>query len=116
MTTAVTVDAKRVLIAGHRSAITFASQIVKTEQMRNPTDFGDIVRGLQVFWLQGGQARSADHLHRRQPAGNGSQEATMPNSISFARVDQRSGRPRARPRRSLRWVPPKLGPRLCRGV
>lgn len=49
VTTAVTVDAKRVLIAGHRSAITFASQIVKTEQMRNPTDFGDIVRGLQVF-------------------------------------------------------------------
>lgn len=44
-----TVDAKRVLIAGHRSAITFASQIVKTEQMRNPTDFGDVVRGLQVF-------------------------------------------------------------------
>lgn len=44
-----TVDAKRVLLAGHRSAITFASQIVKTEQMRNPTDFGDVVRGLQVF-------------------------------------------------------------------
>lgn len=44
-----TIDAKRVLVAGHRSAITFASQIVKTEQMRNPTDFGDIVRGLQVF-------------------------------------------------------------------
>lgn len=44
-----TIDAKRVMIAGHRSAITFASQIVKTEQMRNPTDFGDIVRGLQVF-------------------------------------------------------------------
>lgn len=44
-----TIDAKRVLVAGHRSAITFASQIVKTEQMRNPTDFGDVVRGLQVF-------------------------------------------------------------------
>lgn len=49
VTTSGSVDAKRVLIAGHRSAITFASQIVKTEQLRNPTDFGDIVRGLQVF-------------------------------------------------------------------
>ncbi len=49
VTTSGTVDAKRVLIAGHRSAITFASQITKTEQLRNPTDFGDVVRGLQVF-------------------------------------------------------------------
>ena len=49
VTTSGTIDAKRILLAGHRSAITFASQIVKTEQLRNPTDFGDVVRGLQVF-------------------------------------------------------------------
>jgi hypothetical protein len=39
----------RVIAAGHTSGISFASQMVKTEQLRNPTDFGDLVRGLQVF-------------------------------------------------------------------
>lgn len=39
----------RAIIAGHTSAIAFASQMTKTEQLRNPTDFGDIVRGMQVF-------------------------------------------------------------------
>ena len=39
----------RILAAGHMSAITFASQIAKTEQLRNPTDFGDLVRGMQLF-------------------------------------------------------------------
>lgn len=40
---------RRALIAGHKSAISFASQMTKTEQMRNPNDFGDLVRGLNVF-------------------------------------------------------------------
>lgn len=39
----------RAVVAGHTSAIAFASQMTKTEQLRNPTDFGDLVRGLQVF-------------------------------------------------------------------
>jgi hypothetical protein len=39
----------RAIIAGHTSAIAFASQITKTETLRNPTDFGDVVRGLTVF-------------------------------------------------------------------
>ncbi len=39
----------RLLAAGHTSAITFASQMTKTEQLRNPTDFGDLVRGLNIF-------------------------------------------------------------------
>jgi hypothetical protein len=39
----------RIIAAGHTSAITFASQITKTEQLRNPTDFGDLVRGMQLF-------------------------------------------------------------------
>lgn len=42
-------EARRLLIAGHKSAFTFASQIVKTEQVRNPNDFGDYIRSLQVF-------------------------------------------------------------------
>jgi hypothetical protein len=40
---------RRVLIAGHKSAITFASQITKMEQVRNPNDFGDFVRSLNVY-------------------------------------------------------------------
>lgn len=43
-------DVKRkAIIAGHISAIAFASQISKVETLRNPTDFGDYIRGLQVF-------------------------------------------------------------------
>jgi hypothetical protein len=36
-------------MAGHKSAITFASQIVKVENLRLQTKFGDAVRGLNVF-------------------------------------------------------------------
>lgn len=39
----------RAIMAGHTSAIAFASQLTKTETLRNPTDFGDVVRGLNVF-------------------------------------------------------------------
>jgi hypothetical protein len=40
---------RRALIAGQTTAICFASQMAKTETLRNPTDFGDLVRGLNVF-------------------------------------------------------------------
>lgn len=40
---------RRVIVAGHKSAITFASQITKMETIRNPTDFGDYVRSLNVY-------------------------------------------------------------------
>ena len=40
---------RRVLIAGHKSALTFASQITKMETVRNPNDFGDYIRSLNVF-------------------------------------------------------------------
>jgi len=39
----------RLIAAGQMTGLSFASQMVKTEQLRNPTDFGDLVRGLQVF-------------------------------------------------------------------
>ena len=39
----------RVIIAGHKSAISFASQFTKTETVRNPSDFGDFVRGVNVY-------------------------------------------------------------------
>ena len=40
---------RRAIVAGHSAAITFASQMTKLEQLRNPNDFGDLVRGLQVY-------------------------------------------------------------------
>lgn len=43
-------DAKRrILMAGHKSAISFASQMTKMETVRNPSDFGDYIRGLNVY-------------------------------------------------------------------
>lgn len=44
------VCAKRhVVVAGHKSGLTFASQINKVENLPNPTDFGTLVRGLMVY-------------------------------------------------------------------
>jgi hypothetical protein len=40
---------RRVLIAGHSSALTWAAQITKTENLPNPNDFGTLVRGLNVY-------------------------------------------------------------------
>ncbi len=44
--------ARHCIMAGHKSAITFASQITKVESMPNPQDFGQLVRGLNVFGYQ----------------------------------------------------------------
>lgn len=41
--------ARRVMVAGTKHAIAFASTMSKTEPMRDPTDFGDIMRGLAVY-------------------------------------------------------------------
>lgn len=41
--------ARRLMVAGTKHACSFASQISKTEPLRNQTDFGDIVRGLAVY-------------------------------------------------------------------
>lgn len=49
VTTTGTVAKRRALIAGHKSAMTFASQITKMETIRNPNDFGDFIRSLNVF-------------------------------------------------------------------
>jgi hypothetical protein len=37
------------VLAGHKTAMTFASQITKTESLNNPNDFGTLVRGLNVY-------------------------------------------------------------------
>jgi len=40
---------RRMMIGGTGHACAFAAQITKTEPLRNQTDFGDIVRGLNVY-------------------------------------------------------------------
>lgn len=37
------------MIFGHPSCLTFASQIVEHETLKNQDDFGDLIRGLQVY-------------------------------------------------------------------
>ena len=39
-------------LAGHKSAVTFANQIVNVENLRLQTKFGDAVRGLNVYGYQ----------------------------------------------------------------
>lgn len=41
--------ARRCIVAGNKDAISFANQVNKTEQVRNPSDFGDFIRGLSVY-------------------------------------------------------------------
>jgi hypothetical protein len=40
---------RRTIVAIQKSALTFASQMTKMETLRNPNDFGDLVRGLNVY-------------------------------------------------------------------
>ena len=40
---------RHVIIAGQKSALTFASQINKVESIPNPNDFGTLVRGLMIY-------------------------------------------------------------------
>ena len=47
---------RHAIMAGHKSAITFASQIAKVESLQNPNDFGTLVRGLNVYGYQVAQA------------------------------------------------------------
>jgi hypothetical protein len=41
--------ARRMIVGGTKDAISFATQYTKTETLRNPSDFGDVVRSLQVY-------------------------------------------------------------------
>jgi hypothetical protein len=40
------------MLAGQTAAMTYASQVVKAETLKNPNDFGDLVRGLNVHGYQ----------------------------------------------------------------
>lgn len=41
--------ARKCIVAGHTTAISFASQIAKVESLQNPNDFGTLVRGLNIY-------------------------------------------------------------------
>ena len=42
-------DWRSVILAGHKDAATFATQLTKTETLRSQSTFGDIMRGLLVY-------------------------------------------------------------------
>lgn len=50
-------------IFGHKKALTFASQMTKMEQIDNPSDFGQLVRGLNVFGYEMIDPKAAGHLY-----------------------------------------------------
>jgi hypothetical protein len=37
------------VVFGHKKALTFASQMTKMETLSNPSDFGSLIRGLNVY-------------------------------------------------------------------
>lgn len=43
---------RHAIMAGHKSGISFASQIAKVESLQNPNDFGTLIRGLNVYGYQ----------------------------------------------------------------
>lgn len=48
---------------GHKSALTFASQLVENEMIDNPDDFGKLMRGLQVYGYEVIKGESLGHLY-----------------------------------------------------
>ncbi|WP_300456638.1 hypothetical protein [Desulfobacula sp.] len=50
-------------IFGHKSALTFASQLTENELIDNPDDFGKLMRGLQVYGYKVIKPESMGHLY-----------------------------------------------------
>lgn len=51
------------LIAGHKSAITFASQLAEQRTIPNPTDFGEIHEGLNIYGYKTIKAEALAHIY-----------------------------------------------------
>jgi len=51
---------------GQKNALSFASQITETEKLRNPYDFGDIVRGLKVYGYKPTKTTAYGFLYARK--------------------------------------------------
>lgn len=54
------------MIAGHKSGLTFASQMTKMETLRNPNRFGDLTRGLNVYGYEVVKPESLVHLYGKR--------------------------------------------------
>jgi len=50
-------------IFGHKVGLTFASQIVKEETLKNPNDFGDLLRALHVYGYKVVKSKAIGHLY-----------------------------------------------------
>ena len=53
-------------MAGHKSAITFATQLTANERLKNPDDYGDLIRSLQSFGFAVMQPDALLHLYIRK--------------------------------------------------
>ncbi|MGD9825832.1 hypothetical protein [Desulfobacter sp.] len=53
------------LLFGHKSALTFASQLTENEMIPNPNDFGQLMRGLQVYGYEVIKNESMGHLYAK---------------------------------------------------
>ena len=53
------------LLFGHKSALTFASQLTENEMIPNPTDFGKLMRGLQVYGYETIKPTAMGHLYAK---------------------------------------------------
>ena len=62
-TTADTLGTAHNIIFGHPTAITFASQLVDHETLKNPKTFGDLVRGLQVYGYKVVKPQALGHFY-----------------------------------------------------
>jgi len=51
---------------GHKKALTFASQMTKMQHIDNPNDFGQLVRGLNVFGFDLIDPKAAGHLYAKR--------------------------------------------------
>lgn len=51
------------IVFGHKRSLTFASQLVKTDVLTNPNDFGDLLRGLNVFGFEVIEPEIMGHLY-----------------------------------------------------
>lgn len=56
------------VIYGHKKALTFASQMTKMENLPNPQDFGQLVRGLNVFGYEVIDPNAMGHLYAQRAA------------------------------------------------
>ena len=51
------------MLFGHKSALTFASQLVENQLIDNPQDFGKLMRGLQVYGYKVVKKQSIGRLY-----------------------------------------------------